>query len=151
MKNFFYIILAGIAVYLFAIYNAIKKFGFNTPKFRKVTVSNGAINIYIYLPVVNGDGVSVPLTGINIKPYAGDYQIGSVILEGMTFISGRTTTNVPITVILPLSDLLPLAVKLYGMFTTKIFTFQLKGTASAVGITAPAINETFEINLKNYL
>lgn len=151
MKNFFYIVLAGIAVYFFAIYNAIKKFGFNTPKFRKVQSKNGAIYIYIYLPIVNGDGVSVPLTGINIKPFVGDYQVGSVILEGMTMISGRTTTNVPITVIVPISDLLPLAVKLYQMFTTKIFTFKLTGTASAVGITAPAINETFEINLKSYL
>ena len=151
MKNFFYLVLAGIAVYLFACYNAIKNFGFNTPKFRKVNVSNGAINIQIFLPVVNGDAVSVPLTGINIKPYVGDYQIGSVFLESRTFISGRNITNLPITVIIPLSDLLPLGLKLYGMFQTKNFTFYLRGTASAVGITAPAINEKFEINLKNII
>jgi LEA14-like dessication related protein len=151
MKNFFTVVLIGVGVYLIACYNAIKSFGFNTPKFRRIKVSNGAINLYIYLPIVNGDGVSVPLTGLNIKPYVGDYQVGSVILESMTVMSGRAVSNVPITVIIPLSDLLPLAIKLVGMFQSKLFVFNLRGTASAVGITAPAINEKFEVNLKNYI
>lgn len=144
------IVLLIIAFYLWQVYNAAKTLTFALGKITGIRFANGTIECVLYLRATNGDATSIPLTGINLDNYFGNSTIGKSILEETVFISGRASTDIPIRVIIPYTDLLKLVPEIIRATHTKKVSFTLKGNVSAVGITVP-IEQPFVLDLNSIL
>lgn len=143
-------VLLIIAFYIWQVYNAAKSLSFAFGKITGITLSGGVIECVLYLRVTNGEATAIPLTGINIDNYFGNSIIGKAILEQTVFISGRATTDIPIRIIIPYTDLLLLVPEIIKAVHSKKLSFALRGNVSAIGITVP-INQPFVLDLNSIL
>lgn len=145
-KNIATLIVIVIAFYIWQVYNAAKTLSFALGKITGVRAVSGTIEFMLYLRVTNGDMTGVPLTGVNIDNVLGDTVIGKAILEESTFISGRATTDIPLRIIIPFTDLLLLIPEIKRIASSKKVVFALRGNVSAVGITVP-LQQTYILDL----
>lgn len=143
-------VLLIIAFYIWQVYNAAKTLSFAFGKITGIKFANGTIECLLYLKTTNGEATAIPLTGINIDNYFGNSIIGKAILEQTVFISGRATTDIPIRIIIPFTDLLLLIPEILNSIHTKKVAFALRGNVSAIGITVP-INQPFVLDLNSIL
>ncbi len=143
-------ILLIIAIYLYNIYLAAKSLSFALGRIQNVKISFGTLSFILNLRVTNGEGVSIPITGLNVDNYFGKSILGKAILQESIFISGNSVSDVPLLVNIPLTDLLYLIPEIKSVVSTKTISFSLKGNVSVVGISVP-VNQKYVLNLNNIL
>jgi LEA14-like dessication related protein len=150
LKNIAITVLLFVAVYFYNIYQAAKSLSFGIGAIRNLKFSKGAISFILNLRATNGDGVTIPLTGLNIDNYFGNAVIGKAILESSVFLSGRSVTDIPLSIYIPFTDLLYLIPEIKTTLTTKKVVLSLRGTVSAVGITTP-VEQKYILDLNNII
>lgn len=145
-----WIIIGLVCIYVWNVYNSAKRLTFGIGKIQNLRIASGTISMLLNLRATNGNATGVPLTGINIDNYFGSALIGKAILESSVYLNGRSTTDIPLRITIPLTDLLNIIPEIKSLLSTGIFSFTLKGTVSAVGITAP-IEQNYTVKLNNIL
>lgn len=140
------IVIAIIAAYYYKVYDAINRFGYTTGKVEKVDISNGNLSFTANLLVTNGDVTPVLVTSVNMVSIIAGTEIGTVILEEPTWITGRSS-NVPLKLrcTIPYGSLFTIPTLLLNMLKSGNLSVTFQGRASTIGVTSPIITLKFGV------
>jgi hypothetical protein len=145
-KYFVWGLLALLAWYYYRLATAAKNLGFTKGAMSefKVSLKDGFITWIQGINVINGQSVGIPIRNAGILVSSGGTQVGYAILENPVTLSPGLT-EMPLRIIIPLQNLLPLGFSVVEQFKAGNINARLSGTINSVGISYP-LNQDFAFN-----
>lgn len=146
-KHLIIAIVVAVAAYYARVIFAAKRLLFSVGSIRSLKISQGIISWRQIIRVTNGENVAIPITSANIENRINRTPIGKTILVNAQTIAARSTSNLELDVVIPISDLINLGFEIYNTIKTGTVSFQLAGNVRALGFNIP-IDQSFNLNLK---
>jgi hypothetical protein len=143
-------ILFLFGFYVYYVFVAAKRLVYSVGVPEKISISKGSVLFTMIVNVTNADNVGFRVNSVNIANFFNRTEVGRCFLEEPVTISAKSTTELPVRVIIPISDLIFLIPAIKTSIQAKKVNFKFDGVINAAGFTVP-MELNYSVDFKNII